>query len=117
MRSFPLSVTASVVLNGSGAGTVQLGPSLPREVWRPAKASVQCSATVTSSVCQATIYSGPQAAQAYFRDATQSADTGDSTDAVAADELRPGTYVWAVFSAGVAAATATLTVTGIREVP
>lgn len=117
MRQFPLTVSATVTLNGSGAGTVQLGPSLPRELWRPAVANVQCSANVTTGVCQATVYAGPQAAQAYFRGATQSGDTGDSTDTVSADELRPGTYVWAVWSGGVPGAVATLTVTGTREVP
>lgn len=117
MRSFPLNVSASAVLNGSGAGTVSLGPALPRELWRPSSASVVCSATVSTGTCQASIYAGPQAQQPWFRDATFSGDTGDTTDAVKADELRPGSYVWAVFSGGVAGATATLTVQGTREVP
>lgn len=117
MRQYPLAQSASVTLNGSGAGTVQLGPSFPREVWRPDKASVICSAVVTTGTCQASIYAGPQAQQSWFRDATFSGDTGDATDAVKADELRVGAYVWAVFSGGVPGATATLTVRGTREVP
>lgn len=117
MRSFPLGVSGSVTLNGSGAGTVQLGPTYPREVWRPDTASVVCSAVVTTGTCQANIYAGPQAQQVYFRDATFSADTGDTTDSLGSVELRPGNYVWAVFSGGVAGAVATLTVTGTREVP
>lgn len=117
MRKFPLNASASVTLNGSGAGTVQLGPSLPREVWHPAKASVICSQAVSAGTCQAAIYAGPQAQQSWFRDQTFSGDTGDGTDTVAADELRPGTYVWAVFAGGVPGATATLTVTGSREIP
>lgn len=117
MRSFPLNFSAAVTLNGSGAGTVQLGPATPRELWRPANAHVVCSSAVTTGTCQGSIYAGPQPQQPWFRDSTFSADTGDTTDAVAADELRPGSYVWAVFSGGVAGATATLTVTGTREVP
>lgn len=117
MRQFPLNQSASIILNGSGAGTVKLGPSLPRELWRPSTASVVCSQAVSTGTCQASIYAGPQPQQPWFRDATFSADTGDTSDAVSADELRPGTYAWAVFSGGVAGAVATLTVTGTREVP
>lgn len=117
MREFPFTLSASVTLNGSGAGTVSAGPAVPRELWRVASASVVCSATVTTGTCQANIYAGPQAQQPWFRDATFSADTGDTTDAVAADEVRPGSYVWAVFTGGVAGATATLTVRGTRQVP
>lgn len=117
MRSFPLTTSASTTLDGTGAGTVQLGPAAPREVWRGVVASVVCSAQVAMGTCQAVIYAGPQPQQSWFRDATFSGDTGDFTDAAAGDEIRPGSYVWAVFSGGVPGATATLTVRATKEVP
>ena len=117
MRIQPLTRSGSVTLNGSGNGTVQLGPSHANEQWQPSIVSVSCSQAVTTGTCQCQIYCGPAATQAYFVDGTFSGDTGDSSNAVAGQILWPGTYVFAVFTGGVAGAVATVMVQGTRQVP
>jgi len=117
MRTVSLSTFQTITLNGSGAGAAQVGPVNVREVWHPTIASVACSANVSTGVCQCNIYSGPAALQQYFTDGTFSGDTGDSTDSVQAAEIRLGSYIIAVWSGGVPGATATLTVTGSRDLP
>ena len=116
-RLLTLTRTASVTLDGTGAGTVQTGPSSPGEVWRPAQVSVSCSAVVSTGTCQANIYVGGSASQSTFVDGTFSGDTGDTSDAIGGRVLRPGQSVFCVWSGGVAGATATMVVAGEREVP
>lgn len=116
-RTLSLTRQASITLNGSGAGTAQLGPAMPGESWQPAQASVVCSAAVSTGTCQAQIYMGPAASQAYYVDGTFSGDTGDTTDAVSGRTLYPGQYIFAVWTGGQPGATATLTVSGQRQVP
>lgn len=117
MRTLTLTRTASVTLNGSGAGTVQLGPASPGEVWHPAQVSVSCSAVVTTGTCQANIYAGAAVGQSTFKDGTFSGDTGDTTDAVGGVQLHPGEYVFVVFSGGVPGAVGAVLVAGTRTVP
>ena len=112
-----LTRTASVTLDGTGAGSAQLGPSSPGEVWRPAQVSVSCSAVVQTGTCEASIYAGAGIGQGAFVDGTFSGDTGDTTDAIAGELLRPGQYVFAVWTGGVPGALATVRVSGSREVP
>jgi hypothetical protein len=116
-NTLTLTRTASVVLNGSGAGTVQLGPSSPGEIWQPSQVSVSCSATVTAGTCQCSIYAGAGTGQGTFVDGTFSGDTGDTTDAIGGRKVNPGESVFAVWSGGVPGATATAVVAGTRTVP
>lgn len=116
-KTLTLTRTASVTLNGSGAGTVQVGPNSPGETWAPSQVSVSCSATVTTGTCQCNIYAGPGASQSTFVDGTFSGDTGDTSDAIGGREVHPGESVFAVWSGGVPGATATAVVAGTRTVP
>lgn len=102
---------------GQGIGTVQAGPTSPGEVWRPSQVSVSCSAVVTAGVCQCNIYAGAGPSQSAFVDGTFSGDTGDTTDAIGGQVVNPGQSVFAVWSGGVAGATATMMVSGSRTVP
>ena len=105
---------ATAVLNGSGGGTVKLGPVGAREVWSPAVASVSVSTNVKEAQCR--VYVGDSAVPANFIDGTLSGSTGDSTDRVSGSQVKLGWYVWAVWSGGDAGSVATLNVTGTREV-
>lgn len=116
-RTLTLTQAASVTLDGSGAGTAQLGPSSPGEVWRPSQVSVSCSQIVTTGTCQASIYAGAAVGRSTFVDGTFSGDTGETTDAVGGRTLHPGQSVFAVWSGGVPGATATVVVAGKRTVP
>ncbi len=117
MPARPFSLAVSVVLDVTGAGTAQLGPSITNEQWQPSQVSVNCSANVTTGACQANIYCGSGVNQGTYKDGTFSGDSGDSTDAVDGVILWPGQYIFAVWSDGVPGATATMIVTGTRIVP
>jgi hypothetical protein len=116
-RTLALHPSAAVTLDGTGAGTAQMGPSSPGEVWNPLQASVSCSATVTTGTCEASIYAGAAISQGTFVDGTFSGDTGDTTDAIAGEVVQAGQSVFAVWSGGVPGALATLRLAGTREVP
>lgn len=114
MRQFPFTLSASVTLNGSGAGPAQLGPSFPRESWDVADVSVSVSSNTNEAVCK--IYAGPQAAQPWFVGATTWGSTGDSTSNFSAP-VYLGSQVFAVWTGGDAGAVATLVVRGTRHIP
>lgn len=113
-RTVPLSVTATVKLDGTGAGIASIGPSAPGEIWYPAVASVKCSSNVSEATCRT--YAGNQLSDSTFADGTTWGSTGDSTSNFAGP-LYPGQQVFASWTGGDAAATATLVVTGTRSVP
>lgn len=117
MPSRPFSLPVSIHLDGTGAGVAQLGPSITNEQWQPQRVSVSCSASVTSGACEAAIYCGAYIGQDTFKDATFSGDSGDSTDAVAGENLWPGQFVFTQWSGGVPFAIATMRVQGNRIVP
>lgn len=105
---------ATVVLNGSGAGTARLGPVGSREVWSPAVASVSVATNVAEAQCK--IYVGDSVIPGNYVDGTLSGSTGDSTDRVSASQLPLGWFIWAVWSGGDAGSVATLNVTGTKTV-
>lgn len=117
MRTLSLTRSLTITLDGTGAGTAQLGPASPGERWLPSQVSVSCSEAVTQGTCQADIYIGPAATQPNRVDGTFSGDTGDTSSAVAGQVIWPGSYLFAVWSNGVPGALATVLVNGTREVP
>lgn len=115
MTRVSLSESIPVVLNGSGNGTAKIGPRSSREVWHPENAHVSANANPSNeALCK--IYVGDLPIQQNFRDATVSGSSGDSTDRINADSISVGHYVFAVWSGGDANVTATLTVTGTRDI-
>ena len=112
-RQFPLTVTATVTLNGSGAGTASTGPQFPRESWDVAVASVGAATNAAEATCK--IYAGPPAAP-LFIDGTTWGSTGDSTSNFSAP-VYLGSAVIATWTGGDPGAIATLTVTGTRRIP
>ena len=114
MRQFPFTLSASVTLNGSGAGTASIGPTFPREIWDISVASVSVSTNTAEAVCK--LYSGPQATQVNFVDGTTWGSTGDSTSNFSFP-LHQNQKVFAVWTGGDASATATLVVTGTKRIP
>jgi hypothetical protein len=114
MARVPLNETAPVILNGSGNGTAKIGPVSAREVWSPQNVHVRTSTNADEATCL--IYVGDSAIQANFRDGTFTGSSGDSSDRVSADTVKVGAHVWAVWSGGDPGATATVNVTGHKEV-
>lgn len=114
MRQLPFTVSASVVLDGSGAGTVQAGPTGPGETWLAGYvASVHASSADNEATCR--VYCGPAATPAAFADGTTWGSTGDSTTNTR--QVMVGSSVIAVWVGGDPGATAYLTISGTREVP
>lgn len=114
--SWPLNQTGTVVLDGSGNGTVQLTPDGPSEHWQATLASVKASSNTKEASCK--IYAGPSATDQFFVDGTLSGSTGDSTDRLAGyDIARTGPFpsIWAVWAGGDVGATATLVLAGTRS--
>lgn len=120
MPRVTLNETAVVTLNGSGAGTARVGPLSARETWYPSNVSVKTTfpgvQTTPTNESTCNIFVGPAATAQYFRDNSVQASTGDATGACSADKLKPGQYVWAVWSGGDAGVQAQLTVTGYKDV-
>lgn len=108
-----LNTTATTVLDGSGNGKAQIGPRSLREVWTVAAASVQASSNVAEASCA--IYGGPDTDASSFVDLTYSGSSGDSTTNFGAP-LNAGDYVFAVWQGGDPGATATLVVTGSKDI-
>jgi hypothetical protein len=113
-RTVALSKSASVVLDSSGTGTAELGPSVPGEVWTPTNASVKCSTSTSEATCK--IYAGNSLSPGSFVDGTTWGSTGDSTSNFGLS-LYPGQQVFAQWAGGDAGATGTIVVTGTRSVP
>jgi hypothetical protein len=111
--NLPLNVSGQVKLNGSGNGTVTLGPSHLGEVWYPSTAAVQ----VATNASEATgfLYSGLTPTPGNLLGTTQTASTGDSDD-LPGTPVFPGSFLIFVWSGGDAGSVATLSVFGTRDV-
>jgi hypothetical protein len=108
-RTQPFVVSATVVLNGSGAGTASVGPSITNEKWDVTVASVKVATNVNEAT--ASVYAG-----AAFAGSTTWGSTGDSTSNFSSP-IWPGQQVTATWEGGDADKVATLIVQGIRTVP
>lgn len=104
----------SVILDGSGNGSVRVGPLTAREVWHPSNVHVQVTTNTNEATC--TVYVGDQPIQRNFRDLTFTGSSGDSSDKISADTVQCGHYVWAVWSGGDAGARAVMNVTGTKDI-
>ena len=117
MRSFRLNVSASVTLDGTGAGTVSLGPTFPRERWLPDSTSISCTGSIpTTGTPSVFIYAGFGVTPGTFVDSTYNV-TGAASSLIAGQTLLSGEQVFAVWSGGPPNQVATLTVAGQRQVP
>lgn len=113
MRSFPLIAGNSVTLNGSGNGTVSIGPTNAFQTWKPSNAA--CSVSSNSNEPVFVLYNGPSTdpATRIGGSYTGSNDNTDLSDIV----LYPGTVLTGQWIGGDPGATATLSLTGTIEVP
>lgn len=107
-----LDQTVVITLNGSGAGTAQLGPISALETWYPETASVKVATNTNEAQC--TIYKGNTATIDNFKDQTFSGSSGDATSKITG-KMSTGQYIWAVWSGGDANTQASLTVSGQKE--
>jgi hypothetical protein len=112
--TIPLSVSASVTLNGSGDGTVSVGPRNVGEVWFPSTAAVSVATNVSEALGY--LYIGLSASPGNLVGTTATASTGDSDD-LPGIPVYVGSFILFAWSGGDAGKIATLSVFGTRQVP
>jgi hypothetical protein len=112
-----LNETGSVVLDGSGNGTVQITPIGPNEHWLPTTAAVKTTRPIVNEA-NCIIYIGQKVDDNNFVDQTLSGSSGDATGKVTGYDVshRTDRYIFAVWSGGDAGARATLIVNGTKEI-
>ena len=112
-HSVPLQVSASVVLDGSGNGSVQLGPQIAGTSWQPAAAGVLVAPVSSAVVSQFKLYLGQPQPQNFLGGSY----TGDNNSAGLSVTLYPGQVITGVWTGGNPGATATLTLSGTQSIP
>lgn len=105
---YPLDTFASVILDGSGSGTIGIGPGLPRQHWQPGSAAVSVSTNVLEAACS--LYLGSSVQSGTLIGQTSKGSTG-ATCALSGD-MPSGYKLWAVWTIGDPGSTATVHVTG-----
>lgn len=115
MIRIPLNEDITVKLDGSGNGTVKLGPVSAKERWYPTVTSVKVSTNTNEAVAKT--YSGDAVKDQNFVDGTFSGSSGDASDRISGQEITFGNWIWNVWTGGDANAVATLVVYGEKEIP
>lgn len=105
-----LNYSAQVTLDGSGYGTIRVGPT--GEQWYITRTMVRASTHVREAVC--TIYQTNIGAN-FQRDITYTGSSGDTSDTQ--HHITDGDALWIEWSNGDAGATATVTFSGTRSNP
>jgi hypothetical protein len=112
--TIPLSVSASVTLNGSGDGSVSIGPSHVGEVWLPSTVAVSVATNVSEALGY--LYVGLAASPGNLVGTTATASTGDSDD-LPGMPIYVGSFIVFSWTGGDAGQLATMSVFGSRQVP
>lgn len=117
-----LTLTASAIgsTNGSGNGSIQLGPGAPGTIWYPTSVSIYMTGsypTVSGSntpLC--TIYTGGASNPSNQVDVTFQV-LGASSSVISGQVIYPGQYIYAVWQYGNANAKITFNIYGTKQVP
>lgn len=118
MTDNPLNTFGTVKLDGSGNGTVRIGPSVRGQVWTLTVAAVVTSTAgvPTAAVPQCTVFIGAQPTNDNLIDGTFTGSL-NATGAVAGHPITAGNYIYAVWSGGDPNSTATLSIFGTYSEP
>jgi len=110
MSTNPLDDSATGTLDGAGAATVRIGPRRPGQTWTVTGSAIICSAQ--TPMPRAYLYRGPVVPGNVL--ATTYTGAQNSTD-LPNIKLRHGEFLSAVWLAGLAGATVTVSVVGTVE--
>lgn len=116
MRTLALTRPVTVTLDGSGNGTAAIGPTSPGEIWYPESVRISSTGNPPAGLATCTIYCGSSPIPVAFVDATYNV-LGAASSLISGQKLHPGQQVFAVWSGANAGASATLIVSGRRQVP
>ncbi len=108
MSARPLRDSRTVVLNGSGTGTVTFGPGRPNTTWLIERMSVKVSSNTNepvASVYRGTVNPGTLISSTY-------SGSNDTDSQVSDNELYPGEYYTCQWTGGDSGATATISFSG-----
>lgn len=108
----PLNESVSVTLDGSGNGTVRLGPSSQFQTW--AVDTVSCTVSSNTKEPVFKFYRGRTADQSNYIDGTF---TGSADSTNVSFTLFPNMVVTGVFTGGDVGALATMTFVGTTQIP
>jgi hypothetical protein len=103
----------TVILDSSGNGTAQVGPSRVREHWQVSGAAVRVSTQNSQAACALSVGSSPD--NSTFVGNTITGSSGD-TCGLAGIDIQPGQYVFAVWTGGDPGATGYVTVFGTYSI-
>jgi hypothetical protein len=110
----PLQVSGQVTLDGSGNGQVQLGPTLAGTSWSPSNVGILVAPVSQTVVSVFKVYNGAPQPQNFIGGTY----TGDSnSSAITVPDMHPGAVLTGVWSGGNPGARATMTVTGMQNIP
>lgn len=107
-----LDLSVSGILDSNGNANLQLGPSIVREHWQPASATVSVNDKSVESTCS--IYLGSTISAGQLLSTSRTGSTGDVCT-IAGIDMQPGMLVIAQWLGGKAGATATLRLIGTRS--
>lgn len=107
----PLVAAKTVTLDGSGNGTVQLGPVPTYTEWRVERLSVSATGGTGTNQAQVRVYRGDAGADSRVEDSTYSGnlDTAEYPNPI---RLRAGEYLTVAWAAGRPGASATARLAG-----
>lgn len=108
MPSYPLNTADKVIIDGSGNGTVKLGPIIA-QTWNLANAAIRIPGAIKIPQCR--IYMGATATDDNLIDATYSGAL-NATSLVSAFPLTQGKFIFAVWAGADVGATAWLSIYG-----
>ena len=91
-----------------------MAPASGRDVWHPQAVDVSVSSATLEAQC--TTYVGSSVYPGATRGTTFTGSSGDTNALSGADVVRSGEAVWCVWTGGDPRATATMVVTGTREI-
>lgn len=113
MQTIPLNEGKSITLDGSGNGTVLLGPTNVFQTWVPSMAA--CNVSSNNSEPTFILYNGKSSSPL-----NQLASTyvgSNDVAGLAGVTIYPGGYVTGLWKGGDPGATATLILTGDNQIP
>jgi hypothetical protein len=110
----PLQTSVSVVLSGTGAGSVTIGPQTPGIVWYPSGTAVTVTPVSTTVISQFSLYNG-NAGAANFIGGTYTGD--NNSNGITGITMYTGAFLTGVWTGGNPGARATLTVIGTMTIP
>ena len=117
-RTLSLSQSVIGTTNGSGNGTISLGPSSPGSVWFPLSTTIFMAGSFPvvsgSNTPIVSIYTGGLVSPDNLVDATYQV-LGASSSMISGQTLYPGQYIFAVWAFGNPNAQITLNVYGTRK--